>query len=175
MMRTFALLLLAGCGLPDAPHLPRLDLAPKCVTRCGLRLEGPTPEITDGPQWTCDELQRTEDQILSAFASVEDPRFAQTCGRISGWSITVAPGVFLSESVGGVTKCQSGELVVDGLAPLNSSLAHELAHVVQDCRPRGPGDHGAWDEDGITGALEQVSTAAYAQYRRCAGGQPDCR
>lgn len=160
---TLALLFAVACG-----GSPTAD--PECVTRCGLRLSGTAPLVLDGqPQWSCEELQRTETAILAAFADVKDPRFADACSRISGWTISVAPGVFLDEAVGGRTDCSSGTLTVNNLAPLNSTLAHELGHVVQQCRPRGPGDHGAWDEDGITAALAVVSSQAYAQYRRCYG------
>lgn len=169
-MKRFALALLLACGCAQTPPID-------CVTRCGLRLAGDVPHIDDGAQWTCAELQRTEDAVLAAFDhQVSDDRFRNACERISGWVVVVRPTVFVDSTVGGRAHCASGVLEVGALSPLNSTLPHELAHAVQSCQPLAPvessdPDHSNWQRDGIASALEEVEALAYVEYRRCSSNR----
>jgi hypothetical protein len=139
--------------------------APLCRTRCGLELEWLPPEAD--PSWTCDNLQRTEDQVLESFRSVLDPRFAETCQRVANEGIYVVGANSWKDSgersVAGQTFCASGYLYVYKAEPWNIALPHEMAHVVQGCWPRGPYptdggslEHANWDRDGIHAAVQDV-------------------
>lgn len=65
----------------------------------------------------------------------------------------------------GLTVCPTGNAYINESERLeDTSLAHEMVHMMQDCQARGAGpissgneeDHLNWKEDGIYSAIEEV-------------------
>ena len=186
---TFAALaavLLLGCVGPRS-----VEQRVECVSPCGIILMGPIPEPSLGnigqPSWTCPELVRAESVITQAFATyVKDPRFASgaACEALRGWKIWINPEPVWASAdfatarnpeglLAGITFCDSGFSIIGNLPPLDSSLAHELAHVVQRCVPLGPGlegGHANWGRDGIQNAIDAVNVLALLDRAACFDG-----
>lgn len=137
-----------------------------CITRCGMHLN------KENYAGTCSTVSDSESVILDAFDSLKDkdPRFAKdvACKALEGlelygrkeyvWSIPPSGPLVL-----GVTYCES-KVTEFGENPrgiLHTSLAHELAHVIQNCDsrlPAGRGDtddgHGGWTAIGLNKILD---------------------
>lgn len=140
------------------------QVASKCITPCGISL------MHENYALTCESLKEAEPVILEAFDGIKskDPRFAKdlACKSLDGlelygrkefvWAIPNGPLVL------GVTYCEMMRQEV-GESPegiYHTSLAHEMAHVIQHCDsglPAGPGDtdddHGGWTKIGLNKIL----------------------
>ncbi len=150
-MKTLLLsaLLLSGCG----QHIYA------CKSTCGMYVEYPVEQ-----DW-CDELQETEDRALTAFYKVEgDNRFKDSCNRLQGTLISVQTTRYFVDSwgrsVSGLAACYSGIVYLGSQSPSAGALAHEMAHVIQNCAAVGPldkedPDHSHW-EDSIGPELIKV-------------------
>lgn len=188
-MRSALLLLLSACACASLGPPPT-----RCVTRCGLMLVGDIPKPSDfsyGPGWTCAEFQRAEDESLRAFKVVVDPRFRAACAALKGYRVSVNPAVSWESSYGngpisGETHCAFQNLDVCNLPPVQSTMTHELGHVIQRCESRGPEDyadhndddtHSNWGSDRIWGAIASVHAVGDVDYARCIhadAGTPGC-
>lgn len=140
-----------------------------CVTPCGIRL------VRENFAVSCSSLQAAEPVILEAFDGIKgnDERFARdtACKSLSGLKLygrkefvwAVETGVLVL----GVTYCEEMRQEV-GESPegiYHTSLAHEMAHVVQHCDTRmsaGPGDyddsHGGWTAIGLNKLLNDLES-----------------
>lgn len=155
MIRFQILLLLASCATVPAPV---------CVTPCGLEL------LTAGATaWSCPALAEAEAASIEAFdAHVTDVRFRNACALLKGWRLVIMPGADwvdpYKRNVSGETNCDSWLVQVGERPPLQSSLPHELAHVIQRCMPtpfegslpESQAAHANWDRDGINAAIDSV-------------------
>lgn len=156
-------LTLMSCAPPPDPAL--------CVTKCGVRYQGDYPSGDMSPGFTCEELQRAEDRVLSAAHLVRDPRFVtadNVCKAVKGWNMWTHTQECWTDSWGrgvcGMTECWSGRFQVGAArTPSASSFAHEVAHVVQRCTPRGKpdprfedDDHIGWSTNGIYDYITQA-------------------
>lgn len=149
-------------------------------TKCGARIfvdvsenDGgwPISKVDGGISWDLDKFNKAEAKAFELFNDVKDDRLHNGCNKVSGLNIWVTGRrVWLSskgKTVAGETRCgiiAAGEfpmLIVNSSTPHASSYAHELAHYLQDCKPRGPldmersedVDHAGWNADGIYDAL----------------------
>jgi hypothetical protein len=131
--------------------------AAPCRTKCGLLVER-MPY-----QWTCKDVQDLESASMWAFKDVEDPRL-QTCNA-RGFSLSTVDAkswtVNDGRLVAGITYCNQKSMVVGNLNPRESTFTHELAHVLQNCRPNWPHDeidwdHSNWERDGIYRAISKA-------------------
>lgn len=140
------LLTVAGCAASS-----------NCKTKCGLSA------ATLPSSWDCEALQGQENAALWAYKQTsKDPRL-KVCGNLQGFHIEARnehswPQGYKPDGgvqkVNGLTYCNSGTVIIGNDKPIDSSLVHELAHVMQNCNPRPPFDesdyyHSNWDEDGI--------------------------
>lgn len=157
---------LACGGMPDNP---------RCITRCGMRLQGIYPSGAIPADWTCAALQHTEDQMLHYFPLAMDLRFrhpAHICSRFQGASIWLYRGASWTDAwerdVGGLAFCAFGEYQVaapEGTPPWQTTLPHEMAHAIQNCTSpapidQGPGadsQHSNWWRDGIFSVIDMVA------------------
>ena len=143
MTRAFLLLtlLIASCGPSRTIYA--------CGSTCGLEVEFPVP-----PGW-CAGLQVLEDRAIRAFMRVQDdPRLRHACQSFEDWTVDVQQGESFSDGVrpfplAGMTDCQARRIYVGNDPPADGALAHELAHVAQNCEPRPPleyedPDHSNW-------------------------------
>lgn len=109
-------------------------------------------EVIAAPYGWCSDLDVTEARAMRAFKVVaaQDPRFATACEQVSGWKITVhdTPAILYPEGFGvfvrGYSKCFDTpgvpvhETNVGSPSSGNGALAHEMAHMVQNCQPLPP-------------------------------------
>lgn len=168
-------LLLVGCT-----QLP----AERCVTTCGMELVGTAPErhmeYRGQPWWTCEQFQRAEDEIVADYeekTAQHDARFAvgKACKALKGWKVEVAEVTYWPadmETVGGLTYCDQGYMLVNAVPPMLSSLAHEVGHAIQNCSPKGPADggdsqHANWGRDGLYGAQQAVDLVGGTDEGHC--------
>lgn len=150
------------------------------VTDCGASVYAsktlgdggfPAPTIDGGVAWTMDSLNKAEATALRLFNDTKDERLYDGCEKIKGLAIKVSEKPLWSDAngrtVAGQTYCAEPmfglrpEIIIGSSRPSRSALAHEYAHVLQDCKPRGPADllggddevHAGWNRDGIYDAL----------------------
>lgn len=151
---------LMACGISGIP----------CNTECGMTVYMPVG--ADGgvhPGWTCENVQRTVRIGLEQYAIwTTDPRFASACERLQGYQFEVKSltggfpnlNVVGRPLVGGLSYCWEKRIEINGVEPWRSSIVHEMAHAIQDCRPDGyeskDPTHSNWIRDGIVVAYEQA-------------------
>lgn len=108
----------------------------QCISRCGMRALNGT--------WSCADFQDTENLALLAFADpaviAYDAKFKNACRALQGWNIYVVDSLNFTHSqtgelVGGETMCTMRWSAVGNSAPQVGRLAHEMAHMIQDCVP----------------------------------------
>lgn len=160
-MRHLALLLAAGCSLPS----------PVCHTRCGITYYGNVNEGDQPAGWTCDALQRLEDQAVDTFRrqlAGHDPRFSDVCRKLPNWRLFThqTPDWFdeYGRNIAGIARCHNKTMEVGSRAPFRGSLVHELAHVAQDCYALQPvdqslgenEDHAGWHALGVYRVIEEM-------------------
>lgn len=138
-----------------------------CKTRCGLEL------VSTSSGWSCDAFQHAEDVALAHFDSDVrgDNRFKglYACRRLEGWRVTERPEDIIVRDDGtwilGVTYCSSSGVpntleVARWRVPHQGALAHELAHVLQNCDPweSNAADpyHAGWADHNIFWAIENA-------------------
>lgn len=166
-MRLLAItaLLAASCG-PQEP-------TPWCVTQwLDWRISGDEPV-------RCDDFERAQRAIVDAFIPLQntDARFASTEKALKAVRIEVRPErVWDCEASGwclaGRTYCGERRMEINNASPLcNGSLAHEMAHVVQNCWPdllkEYPAQyasdstynwgHEGWESQGIFAAIDAAN------------------
>lgn len=179
------LLMLSGCGrmYPDTSG-PIV-----CTTTYGLQIIGPVPPMdskyvgTRG--WECDDVDRVETEIVLAFRDMvtEDNRFfGETWTGWEGYRVRVRPTIewmdpqlHQDETLYGETWCDSHYIEVNDAPPQAGTLAHELAHAIQNCDPKGPKDkkdpyHSNWNSEGIYNAIDYV----YSEWNVKYWGNPQC-
>lgn len=133
-----------------------------CVTTCGLR----APLETDVN--TCAALQRYEDAALDAFERyVSGWERYKTCPLLKGWKVLVRldadyQGNWVTPdgmSLLGLTELDTLTVFVGLNMWVDSSLAHELGHVIEHGLSPGKvvGDHKNWTERRICDAVNSVS------------------
>lgn len=169
MKTTFllALTFLSGCG----------QVTNECMTPYNMNVLPQTKG--EYVPYTCAEFAEIEARIFEVFpATVKDPRFRydDLRVRVSGLRIEVNPnrtwdrpafeeGKWIKETVGGEAFCPNKMIRINTDSDLwQSSLAHELAHWVQDCSPRRPlattglyaEQHSNWFEDGIYDSIDII-------------------
>lgn len=163
-MRYAILLLLTGCALPEFVTGPR----PECVTKCDIRLFGPMPAPLDydypkDEPWTCESLQRAEDEMLRVFADASIPINERTknikdnpCSRM-GFNLYIASQPTFIDAmrrkVAGTTSCDFKTMTIGNYSWRRTSLLHETMHILQDCMWPVNDEHRFWKEDGLE-ALE---------------------
>lgn len=151
-----SVVVLAGCSEAFA----RTKVA--CRTPCGLEFE----ELPDG--WTCDNAKEVETAALEAFQATSDDRLKR-CGHVRFYRVEIEHSASFRdlEADGGArvvyatTDCQTRRTVLGSRPYKESSLPHEMVHMLQDCEPLPPFDekdyyHSNWERDGITSALKAV-------------------
>lgn len=158
-MKLIPFLLLLSCATP--------------TTICGLSAYGSALYARPG-MFTLEVLQEAEDATLPALqAYATDPRFASQldmCASLKGWQVAhewEQNFVSYGRKVSGVTMCNLKTAIV-GTPPngdwRSSALAHELVHILQNCKARLPNeddndeDHANWDKDGIQRAIDRVDS-----------------
>lgn len=146
---SLSVVLLAACGAP-----------PACRNSSGLELSA-APSV---PGWSCGEFQAAESAALSAFQASPDVRL-HDAGALSGYAVTVIDARTVAPGVVADTGCD-GEIRIDAQAAGAGSLAHEIAHVLQNCHGRSDGSpHGGWGTPGdesagdVYPALSRLGTA----------------
>jgi hypothetical protein len=140
---------------------------PTCVTRCGLRLLGalPSPESYSFPRdepWTCESLQRAEDEMLAVFAgptinangrtkAIKENACAGLRFNLRVWGQPTLTDA-LGRKVTGTTSCDFKTSTIGNLSWQRSALLHETLHQLQDCAAEGTEEHPLWAEDGLVAA-----------------------
>ena len=154
------LLLVVGCGTETPAAL--------CVTRCGLSYQGRV--TTRAADYTCEEIQRTEDRLIVEIAA----QYPAACTALRGWDLwshaTPSWVDYWGRSVAGLTNCKNFQSEI-GLAAIGSSaLAHEMTHMVQSCyggsAPLDPGMdgyHGDWVRRGLFALIDTVNAESVPQ------------
>lgn len=159
-----AVIFLSGCtGVADFPT--------RYVTACGMLYKGTSPygdameplgkaEVDHAVAVGLDALSRVSAIPLS---------FDAMCARLEGYELLTTPTTFkltqphgYSGWVAGATNCSwsAMEISVNADLPLLTTLTHEMAHAVQDCRSPLPVDEGVdswhsdWKRDHIFDAIE---------------------
>jgi hypothetical protein len=139
-----------------------------CKTACGLLVRNPVPA-----NWTCPRIQETEDLARRMFKYyAKDQRLVGSCESLARYELQVVNEDWWTEpdgaQVSGRTFCFSGQVKVNKRNPNQSSLSHEMAHILQDCDPTSPWRpcteqdphaceyHSNWDNLGIYEAINNV-------------------
>ena len=155
MRRLAIVLLVVGCGTETPTAI--------CVTRCGLSYQGRV--TTRAADYTCEEIQRTEDRLVAAIS----PQYPAACTALRGWDLWshAEPSWvdYWGRSVAGLTNCKNFQSEI-GLAAIGSSaLAHEMTHMVQSCYGGSApfdqgmdGYHGDWVRRGLFTLIDTVNT-----------------
>lgn len=151
---------------------PRPDVKRACVSYCGMLFQ-------DEPNgsMSCSQLQTAEDKTLDAFDEnlcKEDPRFCRkaACKSLFGWQITAEDNVVGTENGSafylGESECRTKTMLLCRNSDWrHGSFPHELAHVVQDCKPLASwqetereqslgGGHAGWTEHNVYGTIDQI-------------------
>lgn len=168
-MRILSLLALlaVGCAPPPPPGTIY-------TTRCGMNYRGLIGTHEPAPRWSETIIQDLEDRAVETFAS--DANGAkmnqhEICESLEGYSLFIHAEPKWDcgpkgECVAGRSFCL--ERRVEVATPIEayslrySSLIHEIAHLVQDCKaplPIDPGldeAHADWDRDGIYDAIDKA-------------------
>lgn len=147
-----ALALLSGCGEQ---------------TRCGMYYVGAEDGQPLNEGWDFESIQTVEDRVIDSFSRiVRQPGFdsSSVCSSLDGVVLQIKRTARWTISDGrlasGEFDCNKLMLVgqhADG--PRMSSIAHEIAHVVQKCVSPLPIDlnrdaeHSNWTRDGIVEAI----------------------
>jgi hypothetical protein len=147
VIRQAALALLAGS---------LVGCAPCAVTRCGQCL------TDNGIEWTLEDLQAAEDDLLGRLGSIGDPFLrdpAKACRDLSGLVVALRPEASWDlggRPVLGTLDCLTGWAEIGGTTEQRRSIwAHEALHWIQRCSPspgvRCDGDaaHHNWGADGL--------------------------
>lgn len=129
-----------------------------CRTPCGM--------LMSGGEWSCQEFRRAEWVAMEEFSkTVADTRL-RSCEVLANYKVEVQPTAsWIQESSGrrvsGETYCEERRILVGQENINESSLAHEMAHALQQCVPLPPRDnddyyHSNWGRDGIRDALLHI-------------------
>lgn len=127
-----------------------------CQTRCGLRLYGSND---------CRGLQVAEDRAIEVYSE----RFSSVCDKFENWNVFVQPSGF--EVTGwnssahdggalGLTFCKEKEMQVETDDWPNSSLSHEIVHLLEWCgqvHDSGDDGHASWDGGWQEEAIKRAS------------------
>ena len=155
-----SLALLSGC-LPSNTQ----------VTDCGLLYVGAEDGMELPAGWGLDDIQDVEDRVRDSFARiVTAPEFdsSSSCKAMAGVVVQVRRAESWKLEDGRTSRgefdCDSRTLTLDlhPSGPRLSSLAHELAHVVQKCMPPSlidegrDAEHSNWNSAGIIKAINDV-------------------
>lgn len=127
---TTCILLLAftACGMPPDPAWP--------VTKCGLHVDVPVGYAPKpgGPRYllTFESAQLIEDWTVEEFQKSSDPRLHHVCEAAKGFTVHLRSEIINPADgtpAAGISYCWLGDVSVTTFW----MLAHELAHVAQDC------------------------------------------
>ncbi len=133
--------LLLFCSCPLIKPTPAQPVA--CVSKCGLTLL--VPRTVPAP--ACEDFQAVEDGTVRAFATINDPRFADACRRLSYFTVEIGDPVIFHPSapttpLAGVTMCEFARIFVGHRDDIRrSALGHEMGHAVSSCDQT---DHAKW-------------------------------
>lgn len=138
-----AFLLLAACGYEP----------PLFETQCGLRFLG-GPRGPGG--WTRQRLQIAENESIKAMAGTSDTRLMTpwvTCNKLDGVDIVLDES--MPDTWNAYTSQRYRRVHLRYILTEDSSLTHELMHVVQDFTALNPpsdgedSQHANWKRDGL--------------------------
>lgn len=148
-MRCLALSLFALAACARMP--------PLYTTPCGLEVVELAPSVAAA--WSLADVARLEYQALTAYdTNVDEPdfKFDAACRSLSGTQVHVLETNDLKpgddKTTWGQTWCVSSSIYLVAETPTASSLAHEIAHIVEGCA----GEHWRWGERGIKAAIDSV-------------------
>lgn len=178
-MRIYVLgiVLLAGCG-------------PEKTERCyfGNRMVVLEQAYdAEHPPYSCEHFVKALDIIDQTAREIStDPRFYFFKSHVENLTIEVKPTVawyrpsmkpdkdgFYRESISGESLCGVRHIYINSYSNLlKSSIAHELAHIAQDCEGTpGPGStdpndyndvhHRNWHRDGIFAMIDRVHSRSW--------------
>lgn len=127
-MRPLCILLLSACGWSIDPTLP--------VTKCGMHVDVPAgyEPKPGGPRYllTFESAQLVEDWVVEEFQKSADSRLHRVCEAAKDFTVHLRPEIINPEDgspASGISYCWFGDVSVTTFW----MLAHELAHVAQDC------------------------------------------
>jgi hypothetical protein len=170
--RALPLAALAGCAPIHPSAVPTEDLS-GCTTECGL-----FAPFVHGR--SCGEFQEAESRTLHAFDRyVANWTRSRTCAALDRWSVFVAPdadrnGVFRSPDDGtrvmGQTFMEYRTVFVGLQNWGDSSLSHELAHVVS-WTIEHDSSHDLWTERNICTAINMASDHFHCIYDEPKAGE----
>lgn len=149
---------------------------PIYVTKCGMTFYGDLNGNYAPGNFSQYDVQDMEDEVLRIFSTeVTDSRFTNIgtmCSQLKYYKMYTMPvdswydpGIKLD--VMGETNCISGSITLadrHGLSIKQTAFAHEMAHVMQSCRPLPPTDkgygdsHSNWERDSIYHAVDIANT-----------------
>lgn len=175
-----ALYLLFAFGCAPAPVVA-------CATACGMSLGTPVYPVDalylGQGEWTCEEFQSAETTAVEALRTYgRDPRLQHTCEAVSGYRVYVQPEINFTSpdgaNVAGLNFCSTRTIYVGNVSPMQSALAHEIAHAAQRCAPLLPvdpkdPDHSNWERDGVYNSLRAASAVANDRRLKCFGKNGD--
>lgn len=129
-----------------------------CRTACGM--------VVTGAPWSCSEVRRVERLALEKFAETADKRL-YSCYALENYHVDVQRVEKWKQRpdagfVSGETFCEFRAIKIGSEeTAYKSSLAHEMAHALQQCVPLPPREdedyyHSNWVRDGIRRAVDFV-------------------
>lgn len=136
---------------------------PDCITKCGLEIYK--------PKWKCSDYQLAEDMSMAALVRTADARLTD-CKGLSAWRVEVQSTInfdtLAKGTVHGITHCNLNYIEIGSDYPPQSSLTHEIVHVLQECVPLPPTDeqdpdHSNWGRDGIYEAIRSVEYSDHSK------------
>lgn len=133
------------------------------VTECGIFVQTSDPGVFAEVQ----ALEREFVALADRVVSPNDPRFADTCKALDGWSVEFVAQLEVTrdngevEDLKGQTWINARAMVIETKATVRASgLVHEFGHAVQRGEPKCSAGydsmHGCWDQNGLTYVIDTV-------------------
>jgi hypothetical protein len=117
-----------------------------------------------GSLWTCDTLQLAEDKFLPLVAE----KYPNACEELKV-RVAFNAGPYwefpAGRRISGIARCWNHSIELSSKVIYESSYAHEMLHILQNCEdvlPVDPGfdsSHADWQRNGFTGIISNWKAA----------------